>query len=187
MAAAATLGASIGVLNLVVLVVADHRSSPGGAGLLLATNAAGALAGSLVYATWRWQTALPVRARGGLVGCAAVYALLAVSGDAAPTVLWIAGVACTGAAFAVALSAILAWCAVQAPTGTVTESFAWIVTVFTIGTALGSAAAGLALPVGVGAATGIAAGVLALGAAATLGSRRVPEPALPGPDRPTTC
>jgi hypothetical protein len=73
---------------------------------------------------------------------------------------------------AAALSALLACCAQQAPAGTVTETFAWVVTVFTVGTALGAALAGLAAPYGVGPASATAAGALTAGAVALIAGRR---------------
>lgn len=57
-------GFAIGVLTVLVVSYAERHSVPGGAPMLLALNAGGALVGALVYGVVRWRSQARLRATG---------------------------------------------------------------------------------------------------------------------------
>ncbi|MGW7253295.1 MFS transporter [Streptomyces sp. NPDC054834] len=153
------VGVALGTLNVVVVAYAEDHRIPGGAPTLLALNALGALVGGLAYgAVRRW----PVRpARRTLllsVGLAPGYALLCL----VPSPPWMSCLMLlTGLFLAPVLTVSFVLVGALAPAGTVTEAFAWLVTLMTAGTALGAAAVGLVLEHG-GPRWAAACGVLGL-------------------------
>ncbi|MBP2371561.1 MFS family permease [Pseudonocardia parietis] len=166
LATTATLGYSFGALNIAVVAVAEDPQTTVSAGVLLAINGLGALLGALVYGARSWESSVATRAAACLAGCAVSYAVLTVSMSIPALVYVSLGLA--GAFFAPTLAALFTMITHFAPTGTVTEAFAWVVTLFTVGIALGSGTAGLLAPQGPAAPLGLAAGTLLLGTATIL-------------------
>lgn len=137
------VGVAIGTLNVVVVSYAEGHRLPGGAPTLLALNALGALTGGLAYgAVRRWPVPPQRRALLLAVGLAVGYTLLCLL--PAPPLM-----AClmllTGLFLAPVLTVSFILVGELAPAGTVTEAFAWLVTLMTSGTALGSAVVGSVL------------------------------------------
>lgn len=135
-------GLAIGVLNVLTVSYAEQHTFPGGAGTLLALNAAGALAGALGYGTVRWKVSLEARALLLASGMASGYALLCVVPSPPFMALLMLG---TGVFLAPLLTVSFVLVDRLAPVGTTTEAFAWLVTVFTSGTAVGAAVVGTVL------------------------------------------
>ncbi|MCC5576707.1 MFS transporter [Microtetraspora sp. AC03309] len=136
------VGVAIGTLNVLVVSYAEQHPVPGGAPTLLALNAGGALIGGLGYGAVRWSSSLPRRTLLLTVGLAGAYALLCL----VPSPLYMAGVMIvTGLFLAPVLTATFVLVGELAPAGTVTEAFAWLVTLMTAGMALGSTAVGTVL------------------------------------------
>ncbi|MEU9489525.1 MFS transporter [Streptomyces decoyicus] len=153
------VGVAIGTLNVVVVSYAEGHRLPGGAPALLALNALGALVGALLYgAVRRWPISPPLRALLLATGLTAGYALLCLLPE--PPLM-----AClmllTGLFLAPVLTVSFVLVGELAPAGTVTEAFAWLVTLMTSGTALGSALVGSVLE-RVGLTWAAACGVLGL-------------------------
>ncbi|MGV9595239.1 MFS transporter [Streptosporangium sandarakinum] len=135
-------GVAIGTLNVLVVSYAEEHRVFGGAPALLALNALGAMIGALLYGTMR-PAARPARRVPPLAaGLAGGYALLCLL-PAPPLMACLMIV--TGLFLAPLLTVTFALIGELAPRGTVTEAFAWLVTLITSGTALGSAAAGFVL------------------------------------------
>lgn len=167
LASLACVGATIGVGMVAFPATAEALGSPSLGAWLLAANALGALIGGLAYGTL--PTARAPRRR--LLPLTALFALgylplvLAVPLPVAVVLATLSGVM---------LPPVLA-CAFLAvdelaPAGTVTEAFAWVITAFSIGSALGSALAGRVITTyGAGPAfgAGVALAVLALLVTAT--------------------
>jgi MFS family permease len=133
------VGTAIGTLNVVVVYYTERQHVPGGAGTLLALNAAGALAGALGYGALRWASPLPRRAIVAATGLTTGYALLCLL--PAPPLMAVLMVA-TGLFLAPLLTVSFVLVDRLAPPGTATEAFAWLITVFTIGMAAGAAVSG---------------------------------------------
>ncbi|MFD0270456.1 MFS transporter [Streptomyces sp. NPDC127106] len=153
------VGVGIGTLNVVVVAYAEEHRLPGGAPTLLALNALGALVGGLVYGAVRRWPVPPARRTLLLAGGLTLgYAFLCLL--PAPPLM-----AClmllTGLFLAPVLTVSFVMVGELAPRGTVTEAFAWLVTLMTSGSALGSAAAGWVLEQG-GSTWAAACGVLGL-------------------------
>jgi MFS family permease len=141
-AALVGVGFAIGCLNVLVVHYAEQRQVWGGAGGLLALNATGALAGALAYGAVTWK--LPVHRRAQLIaaGMAVGYALLAFL---PPPPLMVIVMLVTGFFLAPLLTVSFVLVDRLAPPGTTTEAFAWLITVFTSGMAIGAAVVGLLL------------------------------------------
>ncbi|MFH8787945.1 MFS transporter [Streptomyces roseoverticillatus] len=153
------VGVAIGTLNVLVVSYAEGHRLPGGAPTLLALNALGALTGGLAYgAVRRWRVAPPRRTLLMMLGLTAGYGLLCLL--PAPPYM-----AClmlfTGLFLAPVLTVVFVLVGELAPAGTVTEAFAWLVTLMTAGVALGSAVTGTVLEEA-GATWAAACGVLGL-------------------------
>ncbi|MFK0257432.1 MFS transporter [Streptomyces sp. NPDC090445] len=137
------VGVGIGTLNVVVVAYAEEHRLPGGAPTLLALNALGALVGGLVYGAVRRWPVPPARRTllltGGLTLGYALLCLLPVPPLMSCLMLL------TGLFLAPVLTVSFVMVGELAPTGTVTEAFAWLVTLMTSGSALGSAVAGWVL------------------------------------------
>jgi MFS family permease len=136
------VGVALGTLNVLVVSYAEQHHVPGGAPTLLALNSAGALFGGLVYGAVRWSSS-PARRTLLLTVClAGGYALLClVPSPPYMAVLMVA----TGLFLAPVLTATFVLVGELAPAGTVTEAFAWLVTLMTTGVALGSTVVGAVL------------------------------------------
>ena len=153
------VGVALGTLNVVVVAYAEEHRLPGGAPTLLALNAFGALVGGLAYGAVRHWSVPPARRALLLTLCLTPgYALLCLL----PGPPSMAGLmVMTGLFLAPVLTVSFVLVGELAPAGTVTEAFAWLVTLMTSGMALGSAVAGLVLEHG-GPRWASACGVLGL-------------------------
>ncbi|MFC5144335.1 MFS transporter [Streptomyces aureoversilis] len=136
-------GVAIGTLNVLVVHYAEDHRLPGGAPTLLALNALGALIGGLAYGAVRhWRVAPPRRTLLLMLGLTAGYGLLCLL----PAPPFMAGLMIlTGLFLAPVLTVVFVLVGELAPAGTVTEAFAWLVTLMTAGVALGSAVVGTVL------------------------------------------
>ncbi|GAA2987715.1 MFS transporter [Streptosporangium longisporum] len=136
------VGIAIGSLNVLVVSYAERHTMAGGAATLLALNAAGALIGGLVYGSVRWPSPPPRRILPLTVGLAGGYALLCL----VPSPPYMAALMLvTGLFLAPVLTAAFVMVGSLTPAGTVTEAFAWLVTLMTTGMALGSTIVGIVL------------------------------------------
>ncbi|GAA3378029.1 MFS transporter [Streptomyces sannanensis] len=150
------IGTALGSITVAAAGYADGNGGDAVYGWLMAALGLGALFGGTVYGARRWSGA-PERRLTVLTALLAVgyLPLMLVPGAVAMTALTaLAGVflaPCIACAFIVVDR--------HAPRGTVTEAFSWLVTTFTVGAALGTAAAGPVLEVG-----GISAGFAVAGA-----------------------
>jgi predicted MFS family arabinose efflux permease len=162
-------GAAIGALNLVTLAYAESHRVSGGAGVLLALNAAGGLLGAVAYGSIRWRLAPPQRLLLLTAGMAVAYwSLVSIPGT-----LWMAALmVLTGLFLAPVLAVAFAMVGTLSRPENVTEAFAWLVTLFTVGAALGSPVAGWALNNGIGAGAAVAAGGATTAVAIALGGQR---------------
>ncbi|MFE9094683.1 MFS transporter [Streptomyces sp. NPDC007264] len=153
------VGVALGTLNVVVVAYAEEHRVPGGAPVLLALNAFGALVGGLAYGAVRHWSIPPARRALLLTLCLAPgYALLCLlPGPPLMSGLMVL----TGLFLAPVLTVSFVLVGELAPAGTVTEAFAWLVTLMTSGMALGSAVVGLVLEHG-GPSWAAACGVLGL-------------------------
>ncbi|MFJ5114670.1 MFS transporter [Streptomyces sp. NPDC088551] len=153
------VGVAIGTLNVIVVAYAEEHRLPGGAPTLLALNALGALVGGLAYGAVRhWRVPPARRTLLLVVGLGLGYALLCLL----PTPpLMSCLMLLTGLFLAPVLTVSFVLVGELAPAGTVTEAFAWLVTLMTSGSALGSAVVGLVLEHG-GPRWAAACGVLGL-------------------------
>nr|WP_221379412.1 MFS transporter [Actinoplanes polyasparticus] len=179
-AGVAFAGAAVGSIPVVLTGYAETAGDRSLTGWLLAAQAAGALAGGLLYtrATPGTPRRLPVLAA---LFAAGYLPLLLVPGTGAMTALLIL----SGVMLPPLLTAVFLNADRLAPPGTAVEAFAWIMTAFSVGSALGAAAAGPLTDAGV--RTGFAfAPLIALPAiaamAATVHMRARPRPA-PGDQR----
>lgn len=136
------VGVALGMLNVLVVSYAERHHLPGGAATLLALNAAGALAGALAYGAVRWTASPPRRLLLLLAGLAGGYALVCTL---PPPPAMAVVVMLAGFFLAPVLTVTFVLVGELAPPGTVTEAFAWLVTLFTCGTAAGSAITGALL------------------------------------------
>jgi MFS family permease len=134
------VGTAIGVLNIVAAAYGEHVHQPAVAGYLLGANALGALVGGLVYGARRWPGTSRGRAAWLLAALAVCYWPL--TSVAAPPVMLVLALV-SGVFLAPVLACGFVIVGEVAPSGTVTEAFAWVVTIFVAGTSLGSAVAGL--------------------------------------------
>jgi MFS family permease len=116
-------GVALGAMTPFVVAYADRRPVPGGAGLLLSLNAAGAMFGALVYGAVRWR--LPPRRRlwGLAVAMAAAYwGLVVAPGPAWLVVALVVG----GAGLAPLLAVAFVMVGTLSPAENITEAFAWL-------------------------------------------------------------
>ncbi|WP_461032210.1 MFS transporter [Streptomyces mayteni] len=166
------VGMALGSTSVAAVAYADARGDELIASYLLSALSAGALVGGLGYGAVPWTGAPERRLRWLLAGLALGYLPLALAPDSVPLMILLAGVA--GVFLAPALACSFVVIDRQAPVGTVTEAFSWLVTMFGVGAAIGQAVVGPVIEWG-GEAAGFsvtaAAGVLALLVAAA--TRRV--------------
>ncbi|MFC1409310.1 MFS transporter [Streptacidiphilus sp. N1-12] len=164
-------GWSVGAQNILFVAYAQaHPGIPGGAGALLALAALAGLLGALGYGAIRWSAPTATRTW-ALAGAMALcyLPLLLVPGPGAM------GVAAfvSGLGLAPLLAAAFVLIAELAPAGTTTEAFAWLVTLFATGNALGSAVSGAVVSDSLRGAAGVAVGGITAGALLLLAARRV--------------
>ncbi|TMQ91075.1 MFS transporter [Actinomadura soli] len=174
----ACAGIALGVYAVAVVAYAERQGSDIASGLLLACMAGGALTGGIVYGARRWAGAPHRRLRWLLAALAVWYVPLVLApGLVAMSVLAFA----SGVFLAPVLACSFTLVDRLAPSGTVTEAFAWVVAAVGAGSSAGSFAAGLGQDLaGVpGAFAGAGAGgVLAL-ACCLLGGRTLRPHAAP--------
>ncbi|MFI0371491.1 MFS transporter [Actinomadura sp. 1N219] len=136
----ACAGIALGVYAVAVVAYAERQDSDVASGLLLACMAGGALAGGIVYGARRWTGAPHRRLPWLLAALAAGYVPLVLApGPAAMSVLAFA----SGVFLAPVLACSFTLVDRLAPSGTVTEAFAWVVAAVGAGSSAGSFAAGL--------------------------------------------
>ncbi|MEY9878150.1 MFS family permease [Streptacidiphilus sp. MAP12-33] len=172
-------GWSVGGQNILFVAYAqEHPGLPGGAGLLLALAALSGLLGALAYGAVRWKAPTATRTWAMAAGMAVCYLpLLAVPGPLGMS----AAAALSGLGLAPLLAAAFVLIAELAPAGTTTEAFAWLVTVFSTGNALGSAASGAVVGGSLRAAALVACAGIAVGAVLLVACRRRLRPLRPLP------
>lgn len=139
LACLAGVGFAIGTLNILVVHYAEQRGFPGGAPGLLALHAGGSLVGVLVYGARKWTAPLPRRALVLALCLLTGYTLLILL---PPAPLMGPLMVLTGLFLAPLLATTFMLVGELAPQGTVTEAFAWLITLFATGTSLGSAITG---------------------------------------------
>ncbi len=140
LAAMVLVGATVGAFTVTIAGYADAAGDRRLAGLLLAGNAAGALAAGLVYGS-RPPAPDPARRLRLLVAAQALgYAPLALTPP--PAAMAFLAVL-SGLALAPLLTCTFVLVDRLAPAGTATEAFAWVVTAFLVGSSAGSALAGV--------------------------------------------
>lgn len=169
----AGVGTAIGGLNIVAVAYAERHAVAGGAGLLLALSAAGALAGAVVYGR-RTRPMAPTRQM-VLFGAGLTAAYLLVATMAPP---WVMMLVCLSTGVFLPPLLVVSFRLVDglAPAGTVTEAFAWLITLMTTGTAIGSAVGGAVLQLaGPGTAALSTALAALLGTGFLLLCHRLPE------------
>ncbi|RKS72109.1 putative MFS family arabinose efflux permease [Actinomadura pelletieri DSM 43383] len=137
----ACAGIALGVYAVAVVAYAEREGTDAASGLLLACMAAGALIGGIVYGARRWAGAPHRRLPWLLAALAAGYVPLVLAPG-------LAGMSVLAFLSGVFLAPVLA-CSFTlvdrlAPSGTVTEAFAWVVAAVGGGASVGSFAAGLA-------------------------------------------
>ncbi len=169
-------GWTVGAQNVLFIAYAEQHKGqlPGGAGTLLAVAALGGLLGALGYGAVRWRSSTATRTWMLALAMAAGYLPLLLLPSPGPMV---ALALLSGIGLAPLLAAAFVLVAELAPTGTVTEAFAWLVTLFATGNALGYAVSGSLVGNSLTAVAGCAVGGITLGAALLLGARRWFHPA----------
>ncbi|MEV7420747.1 MFS transporter [Streptomyces sp. NPDC089919] len=135
-------GTAIGGLNIVAVAYAERHDLPGGAGTLLALSACGALVGAVLYGRSSWAKAPTAQAVVFGAGLTVTYLLVALM---APVPVMALVSLSTGFFLSPLLVVSFTLVDALAPEGTVTEAFAWLITLLTTGTALGSGLAGVVL------------------------------------------
>ncbi|CAM5713245.1 MFS transporter OS=Streptomyces alboniger OX=132473 GN=CP975_06375 PE=4 SV=1 [Streptomyces alboniger] len=155
------IGMALGSITVAGVSYADGHGGDAVYGWMMAALGLGALIGGSVYGARQWQ-GVPERRLSVLVALLAVcYVPLTLTpGALAMTALS----ALAGVFLAPALACAFIIVDRHAPRGTVTEAFSWLVTTFTVGASLGTAAAGPVVEWG-GTAAGFAVPGLAGGAA----------------------
>ena len=153
----AFVGVSLGALNIATVAYQEHVDRAGLSGVLLGTNAAGALVGGLYYGARQWRAGPARQLPLLLLGMFLCYLPLVTVPH--PIVVG-ALVFCAGLFLAPVLTCGFSIIGEVAPPGTATEAFAWMVTAVLTGNAVGASTAGAAE-----AHLGIWASFLALGVA----------------------
>ncbi|ATL26461.1 MFS transporter [Streptomyces formicae] len=133
------IGMALGSITVAGVSYGDEHGGDAVYGWLMAALGLGALVGGSVYGARQWS-GVPERRLTVLVALLAVcYAPLTLTpGAVAMTAL----AALAGVFLAPALACAFIIVDRHAPRGTVTEAFSWLVTTFTVGASLGTAAAG---------------------------------------------
>jgi MFS family permease len=135
------VGVALGVVSVAVVTYSDARHVSYASGLLLALMSAGALLGGIVYGRRPREGPAYRRLVLLMAGLAAGYLPLAW---APPFPVMPLLAVCSGLFLAPVLACTFTFVDRLAPRGTVTEAFAWLVTAFGVGSAVGAALAGLA-------------------------------------------
>lgn len=139
------VGLALGSITVAALAYADEAGGEQVYGVLMAALGFGALIGGVVYGMRQWPGA-PERRLTVLVALLALgYLPLVLTPD--PTAMTVLA-AVSGVFLAPAIACAFIVVDRQAPPGTVTEAFSWLVTTFTVGAAAGTATAGPAVELG---------------------------------------
>jgi predicted MFS family arabinose efflux permease len=133
------IGTALGSITVAGVSYADGHGGDVTYGWLMAALGLGALAGGSVYGARQWA-GVPERRLRWLVALLAVFyvPLVLMPGVVAMTAL----TALAGVFLAPSIACAFIIVDRHAPRGTVTEAFSWLVTTFTVGTSIGTAAAG---------------------------------------------
>ncbi|GAA1884734.1 MFS transporter [Streptomyces durmitorensis] len=133
------IGMALGSITVAGVSYADGHGGDAVYGWMMAALGLGALVGGSVYGARQWA-GVPERRLTGLVALLALcyWPLTLMPGAVAMTAL----AAVAGVFLAPALACAFIIVDRHAPRGTVTEAFSWLVTTFTVGASLGTAAAG---------------------------------------------
>jgi predicted MFS family arabinose efflux permease len=135
------VGIALGAFSLAAVAYGGAHGGGPAAAYVLAANGAGALTGGLWYGARTFAGAPERRLRLLAVGLAACYPPLLLT----PGLGWMLPLAALSGLFlAPTLACGFLVVDRHAPAGTVTEAFSWVVTAVGVGSALGTAAAGLA-------------------------------------------
>ncbi|MEZ0093960.1 MFS transporter [Streptacidiphilus sp. EB129] len=170
-------GWAVGAQNILFVAYAQsHPGIPGGAGALLALAALAGLLGALGYGAVRWTAPTATRTWALAAAMALCYLpLLLIPGPAAMgTAAFVSGLG-----LAPLLAAAFVLIAELAPAGTTTEAFAWLVTLFATGNALGSAVSGALVGDSLRGAATVAVGGITAAALLLLVTRRLLVPLPP--------
>ncbi|MFE6166110.1 MFS transporter [Streptomyces sp. NPDC056486] len=133
------IGMALGSITVAGVSYADEHGGDAVYGWMMAALGLGALVGGAVYGARQWA-GVPEKRLTVLVALLALcyWPLTLVPGAVAMTAL----AAVAGVFLAPALACAFIIVDRHAPRGTVTEAFSWLVTTFTVGASLGTAAAG---------------------------------------------
>jgi len=167
-------GWTVGAQNVLFIAYAEDHSLPGGAGTLLALAALGGLLGALAYGAVRWRSSTATRTWVLALAMAVSFLpLLLLPGPGPMTALALL----SGIGLAPLLAAAFVLVAELAPTGTVTEAFAWLITLFATGNAAGYAVSGALVSDSLRSVALCAVGGIGIGGLLLLGARRWFRPA----------
>ncbi|MFF4340383.1 MFS transporter [Kitasatospora sp. NPDC001540] len=169
-------GWAVGAQNVLFIAYAEQHPGglPGGAGTLLALAALAGLLGALAYGAARWRADTATRTWVLALGMAVCYLpLLLLPGPWPMAALAFV----SGLGLAPLLAAAFVLVAELAPVGTVTEAFAWLVTLFATGNAAGYAVSGALVDASLHAVALCSAGGIALGGLLLLTARARLRPA----------
>ncbi|MFD5563372.1 MFS transporter [Kitasatospora griseola] len=169
-------GWTVGAQAVLFIAYAERHPGdlPGGGGTLLALAALAGLLGALAYgaASWRADTATRTWVLAVVMAAGSLPLLLL------PGPLPMAALAfVSGLGLAPLLAAAFVLVAELAPAGTVTEAFAWLVTLFATGNAAGSATSGLLVDTSLQAVALCSVAGIALGGLLLLATRSRLRPA----------
>ncbi|MDH6118121.1 MFS family permease [Kitasatospora sp. GAS204A] len=171
-------GWTVGAQNVLFIAYAERHPHqlPGGAGLLLALAALAGLLGALGYGAMRWRSDTATRTWALALAMGACYLpLLLLPGPGPMAALAFV----SGLGLAPLLAAAFVLVAELAPTGTVTEAFAWLITLFATGNALGYAVSGSLVSGSLAAVAWCAVGGISLGGVLLFVARRQLRPVAP--------
>ncbi|NLU77945.1 MFS transporter [Micromonospora sp. HNM0581] len=129
----------IGAVSIILVSYAEQTEVWGGASVLLGISAFGAFIGALINGRIAWKT--PAATRIVVISACLGTAYLLV-GTLAP--VWMMAVIVFVAGFFLPPLLVIAFTLTDelAPTGTIVEAFAWLVTLFAVGSGIGAAVAG---------------------------------------------
>jgi len=133
------LGFVLGVLSVAAVAYAEHMDMSSMSGILLGVNAFGALVGGLVFEARQWPGSARQRML-WLLGALAIFYLPLVF--VRPPVVLSARIGLAGVFFSPVLACGFVIIGQVAPWGTITETFAWMVSIIGTGAAGGSAIVG---------------------------------------------
>jgi MFS family permease len=136
------VGVALGSITVAAVAYADSHGGDTVYGVLMAALGFGALIGGVMYGARHWSGS-PEQQLRVLVGLLALGYLPLTLVPAAPAMTVLAVV--SGVFLAPAVACAFVVVDRHAPSGTVTEAFSWIVTTFTVGASVGTAAAGPAI------------------------------------------